>query len=59
MHHHILDQFYLDVHETNGLSADTMTEIYHDFCQNVMCVTSDLSGQGKTEWIKETSFIKM
>ncbi|CAI2166603.1 8657_t:CDS:2, partial [Funneliformis geosporum] len=55
MHHNVLDQFSFDVHATNGLSTDTMTEIYHDLCQNVISVSSDLSGQGKTEWIKESS----
>jgi hypothetical protein len=58
MHHHILDQFSLDVHSTNGLNTDTMRGIYGELCQNVLRVSSDLSGQGKTEWIKEASFIK-
>ncbi|CAI2194854.1 13146_t:CDS:2, partial [Funneliformis geosporum] len=58
MHHHILDQFSLDVHVTNGLSTETMIEIYHNLCKNVIAVSSDLSGQGKTEWIKESSYKK-
>ncbi|GBC14823.1 hypothetical protein GLOIN_2v1781959 [Rhizophagus irregularis DAOM 181602=DAOM 197198] len=58
MHHHILDQFSLDVHATNGLITDTMSQIYRELCQNVIRVSSDLSGQGKTEWIKEASFAK-
>ncbi|PKY17154.1 hypothetical protein RhiirB3_521757 [Rhizophagus irregularis] len=58
MHHHILDQFSLDVHATNGLITDTMSKIYRELCQNVIRVSSDLSGQGKTEWIKEASFAK-
>src|SRR5204862_184457 len=57
-HHHILDQFSLDVHDTNGLSAEAMKGIYRELCQNVICVSSDLSGQGKSEWIKEESIIK-
>jgi len=57
-HHHILDQFFLDVHATNGLSTETMKGIYQELCQNVTRVSSDLSGQGKTEYIKEESFIK-
>ncbi|GBB96188.1 hypothetical protein RclHR1_00270034 [Rhizophagus clarus] len=58
MHHHILDQFSLDVHATNGLNTDTMRGIYRELCQNVIRVSSDSSGQGKTEWIKEASFNK-
>ncbi|CAG8732687.1 37525_t:CDS:10, partial [Gigaspora margarita] len=57
-HHHILDQFSQDVHSTNGLNAETMKTIYRDLCSNVVCVSSDLSGQGKTEWIKQASFEK-
>ncbi|KAF0511311.1 e3 ubiquitin-protein ligase [Gigaspora margarita] len=51
-------QFSQDVHLTNGLNAETMKTIYRDLCSNVVCVSSDLSGQGKTEWIKQTSFEK-
>ncbi|GES94812.1 hypothetical protein GLOIN_2v1481157 [Rhizophagus clarus] len=58
MHHHILDHFSLDVRATNGLNSDIMREIYKESCQNVIRVSSDLSGQGKTEWIKEDSFKK-
>ncbi|PKY54759.1 hypothetical protein RhiirA4_548384 [Rhizophagus irregularis] len=58
MHHHILDQFSPVVHATNGLNANMMREIYRELCQNVIRVSSDLSGQGKTEWIKEASFAK-
>ncbi|CAG8834372.1 13879_t:CDS:1, partial [Cetraspora pellucida] len=57
-HHHILDQFSQDVHSTNGLNAEAMKTIYRDICSNVICVSSDLSGQGKTEWIKQVSFEK-
>ncbi|PKC16816.1 hypothetical protein RhiirA5_347174, partial [Rhizophagus irregularis] len=35
-----------------------MSKIYRELCQNVIRVSSDLSGQGKTEWIKEASFAK-
>ncbi|UZO04042.1 uncharacterized protein OCT59_024441 [Rhizophagus irregularis] len=57
IHHHILDQFSSDV-VTDGLNNEAMREIYRELCQNVIRVTSDLSGQGKTEWIKEDSFNK-
>jgi hypothetical protein len=55
---YILDQHSLDVREINGLNTEMMQEIYQELCPNVLCVTSDLSGQGKTEWIKESSFSK-
>src|SRR4051794_35855413 len=58
MYHHILNQFSLDVHATNGLNIEAMRGIYRVLCQNVIRVSSDLSGQGKTEWIKENSFFK-
>ncbi|PKY42427.1 hypothetical protein RhiirA4_397377 [Rhizophagus irregularis] len=58
MHHHILDQFSSDVHATNGLNTEAMRGIYKELCKNVVRVSSDLSGQGKTEWIKENSFSK-
>ncbi|GES94832.1 hypothetical protein GLOIN_2v1878676 [Rhizophagus clarus] len=56
--HYIIDQHSLDVRKINGLNNETMQEIYRKLCPNVLCVTSDLSGQGKTEWIKESSFSK-
>ncbi|RIB28541.1 hypothetical protein C2G38_2028448 [Gigaspora rosea] len=56
MQHHILDQFSQDVHPTNGLSSSAMTTIYQKLCSNVTCVSSDLSGQGKTEWIRQQCF---
>ncbi|CAB4494063.1 unnamed protein product [Rhizophagus irregularis] len=58
MHHHILDQFSSDVYVTNGLNTDAMREIYKELCQNVIRVSSELSGQGKTDWIKEDSLSK-
>ncbi|CAG8767345.1 22276_t:CDS:2, partial [Gigaspora rosea] len=58
MHHHILDQFSEYVRVTNGLSAKSMKESYRGICQKVVCVTSDLSGQGKTEWVKQDSYRK-
>ncbi|PKY31752.1 hypothetical protein RhiirB3_449516, partial [Rhizophagus irregularis] len=58
IHHHILDQFSSDVVETNGLNNEAMRGIYKELCKNVICISSDLSGQGKTEWIKEDSFNK-
>jgi hypothetical protein len=58
MYHHILDHFSLDVQATHGLNTDMMREIYQKLCPNVIRVSSDLSGQGKTEWIKEESLAK-
>lgn len=57
-YHHILDQFSQDAHSTNGLNAEAMKAIYHDLCSNITCVSSDVSGQGKTEWIKQVSLKK-
>ncbi|CAG8448239.1 7322_t:CDS:10, partial [Acaulospora morrowiae] len=56
-HHHILDRFS-DFRATNGLSTDAMKKIYKIICNDVICVTSELSGQGKTEWIRQESFRK-
>jgi len=58
LHHHILDQFSQDVYATNGLNTESMKSIFHDLCPSVSSVSSDLSGQGKTEWIKHDSFEK-
>ncbi|GES78826.1 hypothetical protein GLOIN_2v1764819 [Rhizophagus clarus] len=55
MNHHILDQFSENVHPTIGLSDAAMKAIYRESCPKVVCVTSELSGQGKTEWIKQES----
>ncbi|KAG9292714.1 hypothetical protein G9A89_008302 [Geosiphon pyriformis] len=55
VHHHIIDQFPDNVHITNGLNASSMTKIYAEICPNVTCVSSALSGQGKTEWIQQAS----
>ncbi|CAG8494132.1 12597_t:CDS:10, partial [Racocetra fulgida] len=57
--HHILDQFSQDIHVTNGLDVDAMKGIYQELCPDVRRVSSELSGQGKTEWIKNASFEKM
>src|SRR5438045_9035077 len=56
--HHILDQFSQDVHATNGLSGESMKILYHELCPKVTSVSSELSGQGKTEWIRQSSFLK-
>ncbi|CAG8448567.1 1498_t:CDS:10 [Acaulospora colombiana] len=58
MHHHILDQFSQDVHATSGLGVEAMKKIYQELCPNAFCVSSDLSGQGKTEHIRQFSFSK-
>ncbi|CAG8650034.1 27430_t:CDS:10, partial [Gigaspora margarita] len=55
-HHHILDQLSEHIHVTEGLDAESMRNIYKELCPNVVAVSSDLSGQGKTEWIKECCF---
>ncbi|CAH1770557.1 13338_t:CDS:1, partial [Entrophospora sp. SA101] len=51
-------QFSQDVCVTNGLNTESMKTIFHDLCPNVTSLSSDLSGQGKTEWIKQDSFEK-
>ncbi|CAG8487006.1 22028_t:CDS:2, partial [Racocetra persica] len=56
MNHHILDQFAENVYPTNGLDSESMKILYTEICDNAICVTSNMSGQGKTEWIKESSF---
>ncbi|CAI2182617.1 19463_t:CDS:10, partial [Funneliformis geosporum] len=53
-----LDQYCLEVQEIKVLDTEIMQEIYQELCPNVICVSSDLSGQGKTEWIKEASCLK-
>ncbi|RIA84473.1 hypothetical protein C1645_742305 [Glomus cerebriforme] len=58
LHHHILDQFSQDVHATNGLSAEAMKILYHELYPNTMSVSSELSGQGKSEWIRNSSYSK-
>ncbi|CAG8439539.1 3367_t:CDS:10 [Acaulospora colombiana] len=58
VHHHILDQFSQDVIATNGLGVETMKDIYHQLCPYAVCVSSDLSGQGKSEWIKQSSYLR-
>ncbi|GES94841.1 hypothetical protein GLOIN_2v1778799 [Rhizophagus clarus] len=57
---YILDQNSLDIDilEISGLNNEIMQGIYRELCPNVLCVSSDLSGQGKTEWIKEISYSK-
>lgn len=55
VHNHILDQFSSEVVITHGLCDETMKDIYCQLCQNVKRVSSDLSGQGKSEWIKQNN----
>jgi hypothetical protein len=55
VHHHVLDQFSEYVRGSSGLDFESMTNIYMKLSPNVTCVTSDLSGQGKTEHIKQAS----
>ncbi|CAG8527830.1 33218_t:CDS:10, partial [Gigaspora margarita] len=55
MHHHILDQFSEHAHVIQGINAESMHNIYKELCPNVLAVSSDLSGQGKTKWIEKHS----
>ncbi|CAI2175317.1 7490_t:CDS:2, partial [Funneliformis geosporum] len=55
MHHHIVDQFSKYVHVTDGLSTVAMETIYRELCPKITCVTSELSGQGKTKFIEQES----
>ncbi|CAG8596276.1 6964_t:CDS:10, partial [Paraglomus occultum] len=54
IHHHILDQFSNHVYSTIGLEEASMKNMYRELCPNVACISSDLSGQGKTEYVKQT-----
>ncbi|CAG8715039.1 15672_t:CDS:2, partial [Cetraspora pellucida] len=57
MHHHILDQFSQEVYATNGLGIEAMKVIYRELRpDNALCLSSDLSGQGKSEYIRQESF---
>ncbi|CAG8782376.1 24048_t:CDS:2, partial [Gigaspora rosea] len=56
MNHHILDQFAENIHPTNGLDSESTKILYSEICDHATCVTSNMSGQGKTEWIKCSSF---
>ncbi|GBC06549.1 hypothetical protein RclHR1_06900002 [Rhizophagus clarus] len=55
---YILDYHSFDVQEINELDAEILQEVYRGLFSKITCITSDLSGQGKTEWIKETSYSK-
>ncbi|KAF0557212.1 e3 ubiquitin-protein ligase [Gigaspora margarita] len=56
MNHHILDQFAENIHPTNGLDSESMKILYSEICDHATCITSNMSRQGKTEWIKNSSF---
>ncbi|CAB4393294.1 unnamed protein product [Rhizophagus irregularis] len=58
MSNYILDQFSLEAQEINELDAETLKEVYQELFTNITCISSDLSGQGKTEWIKDVSYSK-
>ncbi|CAI2170802.1 7188_t:CDS:10 [Funneliformis geosporum] len=53
MHNHIVDQFSENIHTADGLDTIAMRSIYRKLCPKVTCVTSELSGQGKTQFIKQ------
>ncbi|CAG8487332.1 35591_t:CDS:10 [Gigaspora margarita] len=55
MHHHVLDQFPEYTHVIQGFDEVSMRNIYKELCPNVLVVSSDLSGLGKTKWIEEQS----
>ncbi|CAB4443214.1 unnamed protein product [Rhizophagus irregularis] len=58
MSNYILDQFSLKAQEINELDTETLQEVYQELFTNITYISSDLSGQGKTEWIKEASYSK-
>lgn len=53
---HILDQFAQYVRNLNGLSAKMMKKVMAKLCPTVVRVTSNITGEGKTEWIKNSSY---
>jgi hypothetical protein len=57
-YNYILDHYSLEIQEINELDTETMQEIYQELFPNILCVSSDLSGQGKTRWINEASSSK-
>ncbi|CAB5385540.1 unnamed protein product [Rhizophagus irregularis] len=56
---YILDHYSLEVREIDELNVATLQEVYQESFSNITCVSSDLSGQGKTEWIREVSYSKL
>ncbi|PKY26550.1 hypothetical protein RhiirB3_513718 [Rhizophagus irregularis] len=56
---YILDHYSLEVREIDELNVATLQEVYQELFSNITCVSSDLSGQGKTEWIREVSHSKL
>ncbi|PKC60155.1 hypothetical protein RhiirA1_540035, partial [Rhizophagus irregularis] len=48
MSNYILDQFSLEAQEINELNANTLQEVFQELFTNITCISSDLSGQGKT-----------
>ncbi|CAG8765504.1 37636_t:CDS:1, partial [Gigaspora margarita] len=49
-------QFAKNIHPTSGLDMESIKILYSTICDNAICMTSNMSSQGKTEWIKESSF---
>ncbi|PKY50617.1 hypothetical protein RhiirA4_530802 [Rhizophagus irregularis] len=55
---YVLDHYSLEVQAINELNAETLRKVYQELFSNITCVSSDLSGQGKTEWIKDSNYSK-
>ncbi|GES73776.1 hypothetical protein GLOIN_2v432849 [Rhizophagus clarus] len=51
----ILDCHSFEIQDINELDAEILQEVYRELFSNITCVTSELSGQGKTAWIQEAS----
>ncbi|KAF0518645.1 e3 ubiquitin-protein ligase [Gigaspora margarita] len=54
--HHILDQIAKNIHPTNGLDSESIKILCSEICDHATCVTSNMSGQNKTQWNKGSSF---
>lgn len=52
---HILDQFAEYVRNISGLSEKSMKQVMTKICPTIVRVTSNITGEGKTEWIKDYS----
>ncbi|RUS21993.1 hypothetical protein BC937DRAFT_90713 [Endogone sp. FLAS-F59071] len=52
---HILDQFAEYVRNVGGLSEKFMKQVMTKICPTIVRVTSNITGEGKTEWIKDSS----
>ncbi|XP_071105125.1 uncharacterized protein [Haliotis cracherodii] len=55
-HHPILDHFGENVHQVQPMSQSAMEECLQTLWPNVITVTSDVPGQGKSEFIQELAW---